>query len=207
MQELSQSVRLDQSQVAAAVRVLTQAFMTGPIMNHLFPEERDRVEMLNWIFDISVRYCLDHGQVYSTPDVSGVACWLPPKKTELKYFSLLRLAGLPPFTVIGMGADGIRTALDTLLSLEKLHKKLMPRPHWYLWFIGVDPDVQGQGIGSSLLEPALAQADQDGVPCYLETQTEENVAFYRKHGFDVIHEEQLPGGGPLIWIMVREPAG
>jgi GNAT superfamily N-acetyltransferase len=206
MQEISQSVLLDEPQVGTAVSVLTRAFMTGdPVKTYLFPGENERLEMMDWMFNVVVRYTLQHGKVYTTPDVSGVACWLPPGQTELKYFSLLRLAGMPPMTAVFMGPDALRNALDSLMMVEKRHKKLMPKKHWYLWLLGVDPDQQEQGIGSALMEPALSAADRDGFPCYLETQTEENVEYYRGHGFEVAHQEALPNQGPPIWFMVRQP--
>ena len=56
-------------------------------------------------------------------------------------------------------------------------------------------------------EPVLTKADAQGVPCYLETQTEGNVAFYRKRGFDTVLEEREPVGDLPIWFMVRPPGG
>ena len=58
--------------------------------------------------------------------------------------------------------------------------------------------------GSRLLAPTLARADDDGVPAYLETQKFENIAFYARHGFTVVHEVTLPGS-PTVWAMQRNP--
>jgi GNAT superfamily N-acetyltransferase len=60
--------------------------------------------------------------------------------------------------------------------------------------LGVGPEWQGQGVGSQLLQSVLARADADGVPCYLETGTEPNLRFYRRHGFEVAIEDDVPGG-------------
>ena len=40
---------------------------------------------------------------------------------------------------------------------------------WYLALLGVDHDMQGQGVGSCILQPILARADAEQHPCYLET--------------------------------------
>ena len=40
---------------------------------------------------------------------------------------------------------------------------------------------------------------------YLETMKTRNVPFYRKHGFEVVVEDDLPGGGLHFWTMRREP--
>ena len=61
----------------------------------------------------------------------------------------------------------------------------------------------GQGIGSALMQPALAKADAAHLPAYLETQKEINVKLYQKHGFDVVVETNLPDNGPHVWCMKR----
>ncbi len=39
----------------------------------------------------------------------------------------------------------------------------------------------------------------------LETMREANVAFYRRHGFEVAATFALAGGGPTCWVMRRAP--
>jgi ribosomal protein S18 acetylase RimI-like enzyme len=74
----------------------------------------------------------------------------------------------------------------------------------YLSVLGTDPAAQGRGIGSALLAPVLRQCDEDGVPAYLESSKERNVAFYARHGFRVREELALPRG-PQMWLMWRDP--
>ena len=74
----------------------------------------------------------------------------------------------------------------------------------YLSIIGTDPAAQGRGVGSALLEPVLRQCDEDGIPAYLESSKERNVAYYARHGFRVRDELTLPRG-PRMWLMWREP--
>jgi hypothetical protein len=41
----------------------------------------------------------------------------------------------------------------------------------YLWFIGVDPEYQGQDIGNNLLDNIIKGSDKRQRPVYLETST------------------------------------
>lgn len=66
------------------------------------------------------------------------------------------------------------------------------------------------------LEPATAgargvrdragtdQADDAGLPCFLETATLENVAYYSRRGFEVTGQARVAGF--TLYGMVRPPA-
>ncbi len=66
---------------------------------------------------------------------------------------------------------------------------LRPRePHWYLATLGTDPDRQGKGLGSTLMESMARRIDESGLPAYLESSKERNVSFYARFGFEVVDE-------------------
>ena len=69
--------------------------------------------------------------------------------------------------------------------------------------IGVEPALQGQGVGGKLLQPVLARADASGLACYLETATLRDVQFYTRHGFQVVEEGDVPGADEHYWTMRR----
>jgi ribosomal protein S18 acetylase RimI-like enzyme len=99
---------------------------------------------------------------------------------------------------------GLRTA-SVLGGLERMEARHPRDPsHWYLFILGTEPAAQGQGLGSALLAHMLARVDTDGLPVYLESSNERNLALYGRHGFEVTSEVALPGG-PRIWPMWREP--
>ncbi|HEY4398469.1 MAG TPA: GNAT family N-acetyltransferase, partial [Acidimicrobiia bacterium] len=72
---------------------------------------------------------------------------------------------------------------------------------------GVEPAHQGEGLGGTLLDAVLGRLDTTGVPAYLETSTEANVAWYRHHGFEMQQEIRPAPAGPPVWTMWREPRG
>jgi N-acetylglutamate synthase-like GNAT family acetyltransferase len=78
-------------------------------------------------------------------------------------------------------------------------------PAWYLSIVGVTPWAQGQGIGKRLIEPTLADADDAGVDCYLETFDRRNPRFYQRLGFSAVGSYAEPVTGATYTIMVRRP--
>jgi ribosomal protein S18 acetylase RimI-like enzyme len=99
---------------------------------------------------------------------------------------------------------GLRTAtvLGGLNRMEERHPS--DPPHWYLFVLGTEPAAQGRGLGSSLLSHMLDRIDARGLPAYLESSNERNIALYARHGFGVTDEVAIPRG-PRIWPMWRGP--
>ena len=63
--------------------------------------------------------------------------------------------------------------------------------HWHLGPIGVLPSYQGKGIGSKLLNRFCHEVDACLSPAYLETDTDKNVRFYERFGFEVVKEAEI----------------
>jgi GNAT superfamily N-acetyltransferase len=71
--------------------------------------------------------------------------------------------------------------------------------------MGVSQEFQGKGFGGKLLRAVIEKAETERKPIYLETQKEENINFYEKHGFSVKKKIILPEPLNLpMWLMVRD---
>ena len=88
------------------------------------------------------------------------------------------------------------------MALEKVKPK---EPHHYLGVLVVDPAVQGQGLGRALIEDGVARSDEQGVPTYLETAKQANLAWYNRFGFEIAEELRPHDRLPTIWTMLRRP--
>ena len=97
----------------------------------------------------------------------------------------------------------IGRAVALLGAVDKAHHELHG-PHYYLAILGTDPQFQRTGAGTAVLAPVLERCDTEGLPAYLETQKEENIAYYARHRFEVVQKIEVDGCPP-IWTLRREP--
>jgi GNAT superfamily N-acetyltransferase len=182
--------------VPALAGALARAFDDDPVMGWLFPDSARRTRTLPRFFSAHLtKIVLPHGEVYTTEDVAGGALWEPPGKWRLGVQGQLRM--LPDFIRLFGRRLGVASRGLNLVEAHHPHEL-----HWYLAVLGTEPARQGQGIGSYLMGPILEHCDEEGMPAYLESSKESNIAFYRRHGFEVTREIRLPGGPP-IWPMWR----
>lgn len=193
-----QSLRPDQLEAGAAT--LASAFWDDPLMQIVAPDEKRRRSVAPWFFERALRLGIRWGDVVSNDDASAIAIWLPPGETELTPGRMLRAGmGALPFRA---GFNGTMRFMRAMPATEKFHKSVKV-PHWYLLTLGTSPERQGQGLGTALMEAGTSKADAAGLPCYLETATASNVAFYTKRGFEVIGQAEVLGF--QLWGMVRQP--
>ncbi|WP_431217557.1 GNAT family N-acetyltransferase [Puia sp. P3] len=89
--------------------------------------------------------------------------------------------------------------MDREAKIKTIHPE---GPMYYLWFIGVRPELQNKGIGSSLLCEVIAQSDSMQRPLYLETSTLRNLPWYKQFGFEVHNELDF---GYKLFCLKREP--
>jgi len=179
-------------------RSIARAFRDDPVWTHLVPPSEHWERRATRFFAADARHRLRHGAVYTSSGHEGGALWARPGHWRVTPASSLR--EMP--AVIPLFGRNVLRALHFLAAMEKAHPR-QPE-HWYLATLGTDPDHQGKGIGSALMAPVLDRCDREGVPAYLESSKESNIAFYARHGF-VERKPITHADGPTIFPMWRDP--
>ena len=138
------------------------------------------------------------GSVLVDSEMRGAAAWLSPEAAGQFYVvdQLVHEAVVPLTDDGGARYSSFWTWIAERMPAE---------PMWFLDILAVHPDSQGSGVGSALVRHGLELAKRDGVPAILETGNPRNVEYYRSFGFEVVHAEVAPGGGPMVWFMVCAP--
>jgi GNAT superfamily N-acetyltransferase len=192
--------KMSGDEVPRIAAALARAFEDDPVMSWIFPRDSDRLAHLARAFALYLRRIwLPEEECYAHESLFGAALWLPPGKWHLSAGRQLRL--LP--SMIAVNGRNLPRLASVLRMIEKSHPK---EPHYYLAVLGVEPELQGRGFGSALMQPVLARCDRERVPAYLESSKRRNVVLYERHGFQVVEELRLPKDGPPLWRMWRDPA-
>lgn len=193
----------------AAANVLAASFQNAPNFVAAFPGEQARARALPHVFRMLVRDAAPLGGVTvavaqrdgQDSATLGAAVWFQPGQV-LTLGRQLKLMPELAKTFFAAPASFVRFAR---LGGE-LAKRRPDEPHTYLAALGVSPTFSGQGVGSALMQEGTVQADRAQQRCYLETFSEQNVRFYKRHGFGVTgQDDDLIPGGPSFWFMTRLP--
>jgi GNAT superfamily N-acetyltransferase len=208
MSRTPQIALIAEEQILAAGEVLARAFFRDPLCVYTQPDLEARMSQFTWLFTQLVRKGAGQGAVYTKtlmdrPD--GVAVWAPPHAVEPAAESA---AGSEMDQMEQrFGPEASRRFTSAYRHFEHIHHQRMQGPHWYLALLGVSPRCQRQGIGRALLTPVLRRADQECLPCYLETFVSDNVPFYEHRGFRVVDAGVEPQSRVAFWAMKRDPLG
>jgi GNAT superfamily N-acetyltransferase len=183
-----------------AAQVLSRAFVYEPVsvaVYHDFSVER-RIKALMVDFTAEVMECVRRGspvQANAGNKILGAAVIYPPGAYPLPAFVQWRLLLK---SIWGNGFYDIGGWIKWLNEVDKMHPS---EPHYYLEYIGVEPEYQGMGVGSAILKHLCDRADAEGSGCYLENANPVNTVYYQRFGFQVTHEKAIIG--LPTWFMWR----
>jgi ribosomal protein S18 acetylase RimI-like enzyme len=199
MQSAATTVRpATPADVPPLTRMLARAFFDDPVAVWTCRSDAQRAPLLEGMYRTRLQHMLAQQEVWTTPEHSSAALWAAPGQWQTGF---RQDAALLPYLL----HPHILLRLPLLTSgLSAIRRRHPPTPHWYLSLLGTDPDAQGRGLGSALLEQRLKKCDSEGAGAYLESSKQRNVDFYARHGFRLTGELRLPRG-PKLWVMWREP--
>ena len=177
------------------VDILTMSFDANKSVNYIVKQDRKRVQRLRKLMKYSFEVCFLFGDVFLSEDKNACALILLPDKKKTTFKSVLLDIKLIYFST---GVANISKALKRESEIKKHHPA---DPIYYLWFIGVDPNVQNKGIGSNLLQEIIQEGLSLKRKICLETSTEKNIPWYKKFGFSIYQELDF---GYRLFCMKRE---
>jgi GNAT superfamily N-acetyltransferase len=175
-----------------ALDTLVLAFSADPVERWMYPESRQYLTCFPVFLAAFGGRAFAEDTVWRLGDFSAVALWLPPGTES------------DGDAIVAVLTDTAAPAKhdDTFSVLGQMDEAHPRYPHWYLPWFGVDPALQGKGLGGELMQHCLQIVDQDHLPAYLETPNPRSIPFYERHGFEVTGEART-GACPPVALMLR----
>lgn len=199
--------KLSAEDFAEATEVLACAFMDDPLLNLLAPVDAERMETLRVMHGGELTLAASCKHSYGAFDEAGLnvgaivasspGTYPPPYWQDLKL--ALKVLCFPRPWV-----PSLRHFLKIRPYMKAMDKLHVEGPHWFVRELGVRRGFHGRGIGGKLLGIIIEQSQQDGHPIYLDTQTETNVYFYQRNGFEVTGVLHPRPDGPPSWGLLRQ---
>jgi GNAT superfamily N-acetyltransferase len=188
-----------------AARVLARAFSDEPVSQRVYrrltPPQLLRNLTLDFTGELAV--CLRRGEpleLRQNGTVAAAAVIYPPGAYPLPWLAELQVTLA---SILGHSRYDLRAWQDWLDEVGQHHPH---SPHYYLEYLGVEPALQGKGLGSQLLAELTRRADAAEVGCYLETATPRNLPLYQRFGFQITNQKEIIGlPAWFLWRPLKEP--
>ena len=193
---------LERPDLRAVVPALARAFFPDPLFGFFARSPRHEYDLLPAVFQA---LCLDAvcaGEIWAAQAGSrtvGAAVWLPPGAMPRPARREIALNARRPRAGRRAQPRGGLQAARRGRQGPPGRAALVPVPARHR------PVGAGARCRGRLLGPVLARCDAEGLPAYLETQKESNLAFYGRHGFE-LDEAGVRRAPARPWARAAGPA-
>lgn len=192
------------SHISEVCNPLINAFDKDPMFVYLFSGERRRQYMNAFFrFLINKSQMMNEQLIGERMDEQWVAIAnveLPSGIKSVRLVQRLRLFVSAMELVFKIPFKTFRFINEYMRFTTSVRPK---SPHHYLVFIGVEPKMQGLGIGRKALEYIHNLVDKDPLSTGigLDTENLENVKLYNKFGYQLVAQKNIQG--VTIYSMFR----
>jgi len=199
--------KVQKNEIKRASSVLADSFKDDPLWDKLFNNIGDKKIHYPIVAELFLQYLDEYGEIHaSSNNFEGVMALTYDEYSFMSLWRMIRSGAI--LKLFRLGLKGIMNTLKmdrVFTPLENARRKIMKdRQYIYLQMLGVSSDNQGQGHGTQLLKYLIKRSEEENLPIYLETETEVNVEYYKKFGFEVVGEMTLPIIHQPMWAMKRE---
>ncbi|MDV3769046.1 hypothetical protein CMU26_05765 [Elizabethkingia anophelis] len=176
---------IDRKDYPRIEEILTNAFRENKSVNYILKKEGENL-LISKLISYSIFKGYSFGDIWLNETKTACVICIDPKKERITLESLKK-----DFWLI-TSVIGIKNLLK-VLKKESITKKHLPYDidFVHLWYIGVIPEEQGQGIGSKLLLDVIKYYKEKKEAICLETSTLKNLPFYENLGFHRYHTENF----------------
>ena len=182
--------RIQNRDIDKASQVLGRSFIDYPIFKYVFPDDQYRKKKLCYLFSFLIKLGVLNGEVYaSSKNMEAVSIWFNSSNNKSPLVSALKAGIISLY--LKVDSKAVKRFSNIGLTKQNIRTKIVHGKYDFLDVIGVDPSFRNKGFARFLIESKLNNIDNIKTPCYLETSNRDNIKFYKKFNFDLIHEYEL----------------
>jgi ribosomal protein S18 acetylase RimI-like enzyme len=160
-------------------------------------------DFLRKFFEFRLNIGRHYGEIdFTSEKCEGVAIWIPSDNVQITTLRMILSGGLN--MMLSIKKDERKKIMDAMEFFQYIKKDVQMSKYWYLSPVAVDPLYQGKGFASFLIRKKLKEVDDRHMECLLETQGDENEAFYKRYGFKTIKAGKIPHTDIPHYVMKRE---
>lgn len=192
------------NETGQAATSLHEAFRNNLMMQWLAVTPENYEKNGKALFETWLNYGARYGMALRTENFESIAIRRKPGDIKFSIWRMLRSGMFSTPKLLG------REGMKRLESLGKLCDKakidnMATQKFWHCWVLGTRPDKQKQGFGRQLMNYTFKVAEQDGLPCYLETvQASDEAAVHSHVGYKVLSTIELLDSDFKLATMLRE---
>jgi ribosomal protein S18 acetylase RimI-like enzyme len=176
----------------STAQLLARAFQQDPYFRWVEPRDEFRLKFTRVVFAAMIARAKAVGGVVEEPGIGAVE-WKPASHSSMG-LSAIVTSGMWRVGLISWPSAWWRLAAHDEAAMQLVRPALAPDSA-YLSTLGVEPALAGQGHGGRLLTKTLEVLSSRFKRCVLRTEQPKNVAFYARHGFELVHESVVKVSG------------
>lgn len=207
--EIEGLYKLTRADEEKLIETFADAFQHYPKLMAAFPKKETRLAAVEATLRYYTAYDMEYGHAFALDEKiqEGVCLvhsdemhYTKERHEQAGSYSPAYWAAMEKLTETEQ--EQWEALFDELDALEKGIE--LPEPHLYVDFLGVKSACQHQGRGRKLMAAVCEYAKKLELPLMLFTNTEEDVAFYKSLGFQVVGIVRSENFGFVNTYLVKE---
>ena len=173
-----------------------------------FDTKAEYMAFVRWVIEVFLRVQLKYNRVLLGVEkgrIIAAAVIAAPYDEDSKKRDFAVSAGLQ--TYLPTRLSRILSFFDMIIKAEEYNYTIDKEQHWHLYMFAVKKEYRGRGVGSLFMKKYLIPfvSKNGGKYISLATNSEENVRFYERAGFEVIHRDKVKFNSHVTpnWCMGR----
>ena len=140
--------------------------------------------------------------ISDSAEAKSLAIFSPYEKESVSIWKYIKAGGLALIPCMGIKMTKTMTSFEKFAM--EIKNKYASENCFYLYAFVTMPEYRNKGIGSKILKPMFKYLDENNQDCYLETLLPINVEIYKKYGFELKEEVNVPGTDLVLYAMLRK---